>query len=90
MDADSREEMVKVAPVIIWTVPMLLLRTAVSYMKIKRKSRKAVKSFREGLMSEGLPPEVAKSLVGVYDENTSIFRRLASSALHGGFTTLSK
>jgi len=90
MDADSREEMVKVAPVIIWTMPVLMMRMAVSYMKIKRKSRKAVKNFREGLRSEGLPPEITDSLCSIYDENTSIFRRLVSSAMHGGFASMPK
>jgi len=90
MDAESREDMIKVAPVIMWSMPALVLKMAVSYMRIKRKSRRAVKSFREGLRSEGLPPEVAESLCGVYDENTSIFRRLVSSAMHGGFASMPK
>lgn len=83
MDTDNREDIVKVAPVIIWAMPVLMLKVAVSYMRIKRKSRKAVKSFREGLKGEGMPPEVAETLCRMYDEDTSIFRRLVSSAMHG-------
>jgi len=90
MNAENREDMIKVAPVIIRSMPALVLKMAVSYMRIKRKSRRAVKSFREGLRSEGLPPEVAESLCDVYDENTSIFRRLVSSAMHGGFASMPK
>ena len=83
MDTESREDMVKVAPVIIWAMPLLLLRMSISYMRIKRKSRRAVKSFKQALRSEGLPPEVADSLCSEYDENTSIFRRLVSGMMKG-------
>jgi len=83
MDEGGREDIVKVAPVIIWAMPMLMLRMTVSYMRIKRKSRRAVKSFREGISGEGLPPEVAESLISQYDESTSIFRRLFSSVMSG-------
>jgi len=83
MDAESREDIIKVVPVLMWTMPMMMLRMSVSYMKIKRKSRKSVKSFMRGLRSEGLPPEVADSLCSAYDESTSIFRRLVSSLLNG-------
>lgn len=86
MDEEKGEDMIEVAPVIIWTMPVMAVRLAVSYMKIKRRSRRAVKSFRKSLSDEGLPPEVAKSLVSEYDESTSIFRRLVSSALHGSMS----
>jgi hypothetical protein len=83
MDEREREEIIKIAPVIIWGMPVLMVRLMVSYMRIKRKSRRAVRSFKMSIRQEGLPPEVAKMLWKEYDETTSIFRRLASSMMNG-------
>jgi hypothetical protein len=83
MSDDDRENAIKVAPVIILTMPILMLRIVLAYMKVKRGARRAVKGFKRGLKSEGLPPEVARSLWKTYDENTSIFRQLASSSMRG-------
>ena len=83
MDAQAREDVIKVVPVIMWTMPVMGFKLAVSYMRIKRKSRKAVKSFKKSIESEGLPPEVAKSLCAAYDESTSIFRRMVGSMFRG-------
>ena len=83
MSDDSRENAIKVAPVIILTMPILMLRIVLAYMRIKRSARRAVKGFKRGLKSEGLPPEIAKSLTKNYDESTSIFRQVASSGIRG-------
>ena len=83
MSDDGRENAIKVAPVIMLTMPLLMLRVVLAYMKIKRSARRAVKGFKRGLKSEGLPPEVARSLLKTYDENTSIFRQMASSGMRG-------
>jgi len=83
MSDDGRENAIKVAPVIMLTMPVLMLRVVIAYMKVKRGARRAVKSFKRGVKSEGLPPEIAKSLWKTYDENTSVFRQVAGSAMHG-------
>jgi hypothetical protein len=83
MSDDDRENAIKVAPVIMLTMPILMLRIVLAYMKVKRGARRAVKSFKRGLKSEGLPPEVARSLCKTYDENTSIFRQVAGSGMRG-------
>lgn len=81
--SDDGENAIKVAPIIIMTMPVLMLRVVLAYMKVKRSARRAVKSFRRGLKSEGLPPEIAKSLSKSFDESTSIFRQVASSGMRG-------
>jgi hypothetical protein len=83
MSDDGKEDAVKVASVIMLTMPILMLKVVLAYMKIKRSARRGVKSFKRGLKSEGLPPEIAKSLWKTYDENTSIFRQMASSGMGG-------
>jgi hypothetical protein len=83
MSDDDRENAIKVAPVIIISMPILMLRVVLAYMKVKRSARRAVKSFKRTLKSEGLPPEIAKSLSKNYDESTSIFRQVASSGMRG-------
>jgi hypothetical protein len=83
MSDDDRENAIKVAPVIIISMPILMLRVVLAYMKVKRSARRAVKSFKRTLRSEGLPPEIAKSLSKDYDESTSIFRQVASSSMRG-------
>ena len=67
MSDDGRENAIKVAPVIMLTMPLLMLRVVLAYMKVKRSARRAVKGFKRGLKSEGLPPEIAKSLTKSYD-----------------------
>jgi len=83
MSDGDREDAIKVAPVIMLTMPILMLRVVLAYMKVKRSARRAVKGFKRGVKSEGLPPEVARSLWKTYDENTSIFRQVASSSMRG-------
>lgn len=83
MSEEDKGNLVRIAPVIIWTAPVLGLKVGISYLRIKRDARKAVRSFRKGLREEGLPADVARSLVREYDEETSVFRRLASSAMNG-------
>jgi len=81
-DSDMNDAL-KVAPAIILTMPILTIRVVVAYMKVKRGARRAVKSFKRGVKSEGLPPEVAKMLWKTFDDDTSVFRRLAGSAMNG-------
>jgi hypothetical protein len=83
MGDDDRENAIKIAPVIMLTMPILMIRVVLAYMKVKRCARRAVRSFKRGLKSEGLPPEIAKSLSKNYDESTSIFRQVASSGIRG-------
>jgi hypothetical protein len=83
MSDDGREDAIKVAPVIMLTMPILMLRVVLAYMKVKRSARRAVKGFKRGVKSEGLPPEIARSLWKSYDESTSIFRQIASSGMRG-------
>jgi hypothetical protein len=80
---EDRENAIKVAPVIMLTMPVLMLRVVLAYMKVKRSARRAVKGFKRGVRSEGIPPEIAKSLTKSYDESTSIFRQVASSGMRG-------
>lgn len=81
--SDDGEDAIKIAPAIILSMPVLMLRVVLAYMRIKRSARRAVRGFKRGIKSEGLPPEVAKSLWKTYDENTSIFRQVASSGMRG-------
>lgn len=83
MSDDGRENAIRVAPVIMLTMPVLMLRVVIAYMKVKRGARRAVRGFKRGVKSEGLPPEVAKSLWKTYDENTSVFRQVAGSTMRG-------
>jgi hypothetical protein len=89
MSDSDMNDFIKVAPAIMLTMPILMLRVVVAYMRVKRGARRAVKGFKRGVKSEGLPPEVAKMLWKTYDDDTGIFRRLASSAM-GGFAFVPK
>jgi len=83
MDAEEKQEMLRIAPALLMDMPVLTVKIGISYMKTKRRMRKAVKSFRKGIAGEGLPPEVAESLTSVYDEGTSLFRQFAGSLIRG-------
>lgn len=70
MEAENREELLKITPVIILTAPKLLLRLLATYLRFRGRVDGASKEFRNSMVREGVPGELADILAKQYsDEN---------------------
>ncbi len=64
------------------------MRLGFSYLRYKRKIRKAGKVFRRRLEQNGLPPQAARQLAEAYEESLSVrklIRQFGGQGLPTGF-----
>ena len=74
MSNNGREEMLKIAPVIITAAPMLVLRLLISYLKFRGNADRASKEVRNGMIQEGMPIQMAASLAREFNGETQLWR----------------
>ncbi len=72
MMSEHRDDLPKLVAAITMTIPKIALGTGFAYLKMKRKARKSAKLFEKGLVSNGLPPEMAHNLALNYGTEISI------------------
>ncbi len=76
MKSDQEPDKVKVLANIIARAPMLVLRVGIAYLRMKRRANKTSKIFEKGLLSRGMPPEMARRLAYSYEGDLSVRRML--------------
>lgn len=62
----------KTVAVIISSIPSMVVRTGVIYLKTKRRIRKRSRLVMRGMVANGLSPELARRLADRYEEELSI------------------
>lgn len=65
--SDRDGDIPKTVAVIMTTIPTLVLRTGITYLRTKRKARKNAKRVLKGMVENGVPREYAKKLAEAYD-----------------------
>jgi hypothetical protein len=71
-----KEDLPKIMATIGWTVPPMVFRLGVKYLRMKRQARRAAMRFRAGLEASGMPPELASRLADTYSVDLSIHKML--------------
>jgi hypothetical protein len=68
----------------------MVVKLGFTFLRYKRKCRKAGKVFRRQLVRGGLPPDVARRLASTYEEALSIRRLVRDLGSTGGPASLLK
>jgi hypothetical protein len=56
------EDKVKTFAGVMVYAPALVLRVGFAYLRMKRRVRKTAKSFKKGMLSRGMSPDMARKL----------------------------
>ncbi|MDH4122680.1 MAG: hypothetical protein OEV21_01135 [Thermoplasmata archaeon] len=75
MDAKEKEEILRIAPVMILSIPRMSFGLVGAYLRFKQTSKRAVRKFRRGLADSGIDPNVAELLAQEYAENARVLSR---------------
>ena len=59
---DAGDDKVKLAAGVMVYAPLLVLRTGIAYLRMKRRVRRTAKSFERGMLSRVMAPELARRL----------------------------
>ncbi len=81
---ENGEDKVKVVASVMAYAPVLVIRLGFAYLRLKRRVRKTSRSFEKGLISRGMPHELAHRLTLSYEGDFRT-RTLLSRATGGAF-----
>jgi len=73
MDDHDREQILKITPVLMITAPKLMTKLLVTYLRFRGQAHRASRELKKGLVSEGMPHDIADSLTKEYENETKIF-----------------
>jgi hypothetical protein len=70
--SEPEDDLPKVVAVMMVSIPSVVLRTGVVYLRTKRRARKGAKKVMKGMIESGIPPELAKKLTDDYEAQISL------------------
>ncbi|MCZ7385322.1 MAG: hypothetical protein O8C63_11325 [Candidatus Methanoperedens sp.] len=62
----------KTVAVIMVSIPSLVFRTGIVYLRTKRRARRGAKRVMKGMIQNGIPPELARKLADEYEAQLSL------------------
>lgn len=71
-EQERRTDIPKLVATAMTAAPALALRLGVTYLKLKRRSRKMSRAFQARLEKDGVPPDLARKLGEEYGSELSI------------------
>jgi|GEM_PF-1547208 len=87
MRTEGEDDKVKLFASVVAYAPGLVLRTGVAFLRMKRRMRKTSRSFEKGLLSRGMPPELARRLALSYEgdmRTRTLMKRLTGGTFPRG------
>lgn len=69
-----------VATVMAYT-PVLTLKLGLGYLGLRKQAHKSAKLFRDGLVTAGMPSDLASELAEAYEADLSITRMMKSAGV---------
>jgi hypothetical protein len=72
MTSEREGDLPKTVAVIMVSIPSLVIRTGLVYLRTKRRARKGARKVMKGMIESGIPPEVARKLADEYEAQISI------------------
>ena len=79
----SRDDVRKYVGIVLTKAPVLIFMLGIKYLKIKRRARKAEKTFRKRLLASGVDRDVADRLSEQYGSTVSIREMLSNFSGNG-------
>jgi len=74
--AEQKADVPKIVAMIILFAPTLVLRTGVSYLRMRRAARRSGARFRQELVRGGMPSKRAKALSWAYESELRLTKVL--------------
>ncbi len=84
MKTEEKPDKVKVFANVMARAPWLVLKVGVAYLRMRRRANRTAKSFEKGMLSKGMPPELARRLANSYGSELSL-RKLIRGMPGGSF-----
>lgn len=81
------EDKVKTFAGVIAYAPALILRVGFAYLRMKRRVRKTARSFEKGMLSHGMPPDLARRLTVSWEggmRTRNLIRRVSGGTFPRG------
>ena len=82
-ESEEREDLPKIVATVIASMPPLVLRLGVKYLRMKKRVQKASKAFEAELVANGIDPGTAWRLAMDYEENSRFVEEFMRSATGG-------
>jgi hypothetical protein len=70
--SEREGDLPKTVAVIMVSIPSLVIRTGLVYLRTKRRARKSAGKVMKGMIESGIPPELARKLAQEYEAQVSI------------------
>ncbi len=83
MNEQDREDLPKIVASVAWMIPSLTLRTGWAYLKMKKRAQQVSKGVERSMVSNGVPPEMARKLADEFAEGISVHNWIRSMAIPG-------
>ena len=83
-EAGEREDIPKIVASVIASMPPMVFRLGMQYLRMKKSVQKAAKAFEAELVANGVDPGTAWRLAMDYEENSRFVEDMMKSAT-GGF-----
>jgi hypothetical protein len=82
--SERDQDLPKIIASIGWMIPSLTIRTGWAYLRMKKKAQRSSKEIQRVMVSNGIPPEMAKELASDFGEELSL-TKMVKMATRGRF-----
>ncbi len=73
---DPDQDLPKIVASIGWMIPSLTFKTGWAYLKMKKQAQRSSKTLQNVMVSNGIPPEMAKELASNFGEDLSLTKMM--------------
>jgi hypothetical protein len=73
MSSNGREEILRIAPVVMIAAPRLVLRLLIAYLRFMGRADRASAQLRKSMVDEGVPRELAGSIARDFRDQTNLW-----------------
>jgi len=80
---ESQEDLPKMIAAIALMIPGLTLKTGWAYLRMRKRAQKVSKVVEQGMISNGMPPHMARQLAGEFANDVSIHTWIRSMNIPG-------
>lgn len=73
MSSNDREEILRIAPVILVSAPGLVLKLLISYLRFRGQASRASTQLRRSMIREGVPEDLARAIARDFRDETNLW-----------------
>jgi len=73
MSSNGREEILRIAPVVMISAPRLVLKLLIAYLRLRGRADRASVQLRKSMIDEGVPRDLAESIARDFRDETNLW-----------------